>query len=131
MPFCEVAEHLNDAAKPASNETWVQHPFRDVTLDYLAFIQSIISILPTTDKLVLRLDRTEWDIGQGPVNIPARARGRRCGARALVLGITRQPQWQFQRCPAQGRARGVRGSCWAASGLTWCWGTANLWAKSG
>jgi len=35
----EVAEHLNDEAKPASNETWIQHFFRDVTLDYGMFMQ--------------------------------------------------------------------------------------------
>ena len=38
VPFCEVAQHLNDAAKPASNETRIQNFFRDVTLDYSVFI---------------------------------------------------------------------------------------------
>ncbi|GAA4017885.1 hypothetical protein GCM10022408_34450 [Hymenobacter fastidiosus] len=33
-PFCEVAQHLNDAARPTSNETRIQNFFRDVTLDY-------------------------------------------------------------------------------------------------
>ena len=69
MPFCEVAQHLNDAAKPASNETRIQNFFRDVTLDYLVFTQLIIRILSTTDKLRLCLDRTEWDFGQCQVNI--------------------------------------------------------------
>ena len=30
--FSEVAQHLNDAAKPASNENRIQHFFRDVDL---------------------------------------------------------------------------------------------------
>jgi len=63
VPFCEVAQHLNDTAKPASNETRIQDFFRDVTLDYSVFIQLIIRLLSTTGKLRLCLDRTEWDFG--------------------------------------------------------------------
>ena len=69
VQFCEVAEHLNDAAKPASNETRIQNFFRDVTLDYVAFINLIIRLLPATGKLRLCLDRTEWDFGKCQVNI--------------------------------------------------------------
>ncbi|GAA3999137.1 IS4-like element ISLpn9 family transposase [Hymenobacter fastidiosus] len=69
MPFCEVAQHLNDAAKPASNETRIQNFFRDVTLNYLVFARLIISLLPSTGKLRLCLDRTEWDFGQCQVTI--------------------------------------------------------------
>ena len=38
VPFYEVAQHLNDATKPASNETRIQNFCRDVTLDYLVSI---------------------------------------------------------------------------------------------
>ena len=69
VQFREVAEHLNDAAKPASNETRIQNFFRDVTLDYAAFIRLIIKLLPATGKLRLCLDRTEWDFGKCQVNI--------------------------------------------------------------
>ena len=69
MPFCEIAQHLNDATKPASNEIRIQDFFRDVTLDYKVFIQLIIRLLTTTGKLRLYLDCTEWDFGQCQVNI--------------------------------------------------------------
>ena len=69
VQFREVAEHLNDDALPASNETRIQNFFRAVTLDYLAFMQLIINLLPATGKLRLCIDRTEWDFGQCPVNI--------------------------------------------------------------
>ena len=44
VQFREVAEHLNDDALPASNETRIQNFFRAVTLDYLAFMQLIINL---------------------------------------------------------------------------------------
>ena len=69
VQFCEVAQHLNDAAKPASNETRIQHFFRDVEPDYLVLVQLLISLLPAKGKLRLCLDRTEWDFGQCQVNI--------------------------------------------------------------
>ena len=63
VPFCEVAQHLNDAAKPASNETRIQNFFRDMKLEYLVLVQLMVSLLPATGKLRLCLDRTEWDFG--------------------------------------------------------------------
>ncbi len=36
VQFREVAQHLNDTTKPASNETRIQHFFRTVALDYVA-----------------------------------------------------------------------------------------------
>jgi len=69
VPFCEVAQHLNDAVKPASNETRIQDFFRQVTLDYLALARLLARLLPGKGKLCLCLDRTEWDFGQGQVNI--------------------------------------------------------------
>ena len=67
--FGEVAQHLNDAAKPASNENRIQNFFRDVDLDYLVLAHLLVSLLPATGKLRLCIDRTEWDVGQCQVNI--------------------------------------------------------------
>ncbi|GAA3993626.1 IS4 family transposase [Hymenobacter antarcticus] len=69
VQFCEVAQHLNDGAKPASNETRIQDFFRQVTLDYLALARLLVSLLPGQGKLCLCLDRTEWDFGQCQVNL--------------------------------------------------------------
>ena len=67
--FGEVAQHLNDAAKPASNENRIQNFFRDVDLDDLVLASLLVSLLPATGKLRLCLDRTEWDVGQCQVNV--------------------------------------------------------------
>ena len=69
VQFCEVAQHLNDAAKPASNETRIQDFFRKPDLNYLVLAQLVLRLLPATGKLRLCLDRTEWDFGQCQVNI--------------------------------------------------------------
>ncbi len=69
VQFCEVAQHLNDAVKPASNETRIQDFFREVDLDYLVLARLLVSLLPVQGKLRLCLDRTEWDFGQCQVNI--------------------------------------------------------------
>ena len=60
---------MNDAVKPASNETRVQGFFREVDLDYLVLAHLLVSLLPIQGKLRLCLDRTEWDCGQCQVNI--------------------------------------------------------------
>ena len=69
VQFCEGAQHLNDAVKPASNETRIQDFFREVDLDYLVLARLLVSLLPVQGKLRLCLDRTEWDFGQRQVNI--------------------------------------------------------------
>ena len=69
VQFGEVAHHLNDAVKVASNETRIQDFFRETDLNYLVLAQLLISLLPTKGKLRLCLDRTEWDFGQCQVNI--------------------------------------------------------------
>ncbi|AWM31643.1 hypothetical protein [Hymenobacter nivis] len=68
--FCKVAQHLNDAVKPASNETRVQDFFRETDLHSLVLAQSVLGLLPARGKLrlCLCLDRTEGDFGQGQVN---------------------------------------------------------------
>lgn len=69
VQFGEVAQHLNEAVKPASNETRIENFFRAVDLDYLVLARLLIRLLPATGKLRLCLDRTEWDFGQCQVNI--------------------------------------------------------------
>ena len=67
--FGEVAQYLNEDAKPKSNETRIQNFFRDVELDYIVLARLLVSLLPTTGKLRLCIDRTEWDVGQCQVNV--------------------------------------------------------------
>ena len=69
VQFCEVAQHLNDGAKLASNETRIQDFFREVDLDYLALAVLLVGLVPGTGKLRLCLDRTEWDFGRCQVNV--------------------------------------------------------------
>ena len=69
VQFAEVAQHLNDAVKPASNETRIQDFFREVDLNYLLLAQLLLRLLPAQGKLRLCLDRTEWDFGRCQVNI--------------------------------------------------------------
>ena len=69
VQFGEVAQHLNDAVKVASNETRIQDFFRETDLTYFVLAQLLLSLLPTQGKLRLCLDRTEWDFGQCQVNI--------------------------------------------------------------
>ncbi|RZK20076.1 MAG: IS4 family transposase [Hymenobacter sp.] len=69
VQFGEVAQHLNDAAKVASNETRIQDFFRETDLNYLVLAQLLLSLLPPQGKLRLCLDRTEWDFGRCQVNI--------------------------------------------------------------
>ena len=57
MPFGEVAQHRNDAAKPASNEIRIQDFFCEVSLDYVLMTQLLLRFLPTQGKLCLA--RTE------------------------------------------------------------------------
>lgn len=59
-----MAQHLNDAVKPASNETRIQDFFREVDRAYLVLARLLVSLSPAQGKLRLCLDRTEWDFGQ-------------------------------------------------------------------
>lgn len=69
IQFCEVAHHLNDKVKMASNENRIQDFFREVDIDYQAVAILLISLLPNDKKLRLCIDRTEWDFGGCQVNI--------------------------------------------------------------
>jgi len=57
VPFCEVAQHLNDAVKPASNKTRMQDFFRETDLNYLLLAHLLLTLLPATGKLRLSLDK--------------------------------------------------------------------------
>lgn len=69
VQFCRVAQHLNDQAKPISNEVRIQDFFREVDLDYTCVAMLLLSLLPQTKKLRLCIDRTEWDFGRYQANI--------------------------------------------------------------
>lgn len=69
VQFGEVAQHLNDTVKVASNETRIQDFFRETDLNYFVLAQLLLSLLPTQGKLRLCLDRTEWDFGKCQVTI--------------------------------------------------------------
>ena len=64
-----MAQHLNDGAKVAWNETRIQDFFRETALTYLLLAQLLLSLLPATGNLRLCLDRTECDFGRCQVNI--------------------------------------------------------------
>ncbi|HET9501903.1 MAG TPA: hypothetical protein VFO93_00070 [Hymenobacter sp.] len=68
IQFGEVAQHLNDAVKMASNQTRIQNFFREDELDYFVLAQLLLSLLTRQGKLRLCLDRTEWDFGRCQVN---------------------------------------------------------------
>ena len=46
VQFGEVAQHLNDAVKPASNETRIQDFFCEVNLDYTLVAKLLLHALP-------------------------------------------------------------------------------------
>ncbi|WP_207190725.1 hypothetical protein [Hymenobacter lapidiphilus] len=59
VQFCEVAQHLNDAVKPVSNETRIQDFFRETELNYLLLAHLLLGLLPVTGKLRLRVSKSE------------------------------------------------------------------------
>ena len=83
VQFNALAQHLNDAAKMASNETRIEDFFREVTLNYVALATLLLSFLPKKGKCRLCIDRTEWNFGRFEVNILLITIG--CGAVQLPL----------------------------------------------
>lgn len=61
IQFCEVAQHLNDEVKLASNENRIQDFFREVELDYQLVAVLLLSLLPKKVKLSICIDRSEWE----------------------------------------------------------------------
>lgn len=69
VQFNELATVLNHRAKIASNQNRIEDFFRDVTLNFQAIAQLMVTLLPKNTKLRLTIDRTEWDFGKCQVNI--------------------------------------------------------------
>jgi len=69
VQFCEVAHHLNDQAKIASNQTRIEDFFRETALDYQQVARLLVNLLPQQTKLRLCIDRTEWDFGSYQANV--------------------------------------------------------------
>lgn len=74
--FCEVAQHLNDAVKLASNEIRIQDFFRRVRLDADALAHLLLLLLPGQGAVRLCVDRTGWHFGRCQVNLLLISAGR-------------------------------------------------------
>lgn len=69
VQFCEVAHHLNESAKIASNQTRIEDFFRETDIDYQQLAVLLLSLLPARTKLRVCIDRTEWDFGVYQANV--------------------------------------------------------------
>ena len=66
--FSELADKIDKPIKATSIERRIQDFFQKVKFDYQALILLLLSFVPH-DKLVLSIDRTEWDFGKTQINI--------------------------------------------------------------
>jgi hypothetical protein len=66
--FSELADKIDKPIKSLSIERRIQDFFQKVKFDYEALLLLLLSFVPY-DKLVLSIDRTEWDFGKTQVNI--------------------------------------------------------------
>lgn len=66
--FSEIATELNDSVKLDSNERRIQAFFERCVLDYDLVAILLVLFLPK-GKVILSMDRTEWDFGQCQINI--------------------------------------------------------------
>ena len=64
-----VASALNPRVLPESNEKRVERFFNEVELEGKNFAMLILALLPAQEKLVLTLDRTNWELGATHINI--------------------------------------------------------------
>ena len=96
VQFGEVAQHLNDAVKVASNETRIQDFCCKTDLNYMVLSQLLLRSLPAQGKLRLCLDRTEWTSASAR-SLCCSSPGARGLSGAALLGTAQQPQGQFQR----------------------------------
>jgi hypothetical protein len=64
-----VASALNPKVLPESNEKRIKRFFGKVELEGRNFASLILALLPVKDKLVLTLDRTNWELGSTHINI--------------------------------------------------------------
>jgi len=70
----KVAENIEGKAKTASNYRRIQRVFKEQEVDYQVTAKLLASILPSNEKWVLTMDRTNWKLGKSNVNL-------------LVLGV--------------------------------------------
>lgn len=68
VQFPELATELNDEVKETSNERRIQAFFKDSAIDYQQVALLLTMFLPE-GKVILSLDRTEWDFGRCQVNV--------------------------------------------------------------
>jgi len=66
--FSELAYKMDKSIKMSSIERRIQDFFQKVKFDYESLIHLLLSFTPH-DKLVLSIDRTEWDFGKTQINI--------------------------------------------------------------
>ena len=66
--FSELADKMDRAALPESNERRIQDFFQKVDFDYEQLLVLLICFVPH-HKVVLSIDRTEWDRGTKQYNI--------------------------------------------------------------
>lgn len=66
--FSELADKMERDALPSSIERRIQDFFEKVDFDYVQLLTLLICFVPH-DKVVLSIDRTEWDRGQQQYNI--------------------------------------------------------------
>ena len=66
--FSELADKMERDALPSSIERRIQDFFQKVEFDYAQLLTLLICFVPH-DKVVLSIDRTEWDRGQEQYNI--------------------------------------------------------------
>jgi len=69
VQFCETANHLNPKVKNESNEVRIQDFYREVHLDFDQIALLFFCIFPSSQKLDIVIDRTEWDFGSYQCNI--------------------------------------------------------------
>jgi len=69
VQFCETANHLNPKVKNESNEIRIQDFYREVHLDFDQLALLFFCIFPSSQKLDIVIDRTEWDFGKYQCNI--------------------------------------------------------------
>lgn len=68
VQFPELATELNDEVKEESNERRIQAFFKDSAIDYQQ-VALLLSMFLPKGKVILSLDRTEWDFGRCQVNV--------------------------------------------------------------
>ena len=66
--FSELAQNMEREALPSSIERRIQDFFQKVDFDYVQLLSLLLSFVPH-QKMVLSIDRTEWDHGQEQYNI--------------------------------------------------------------